>query len=153
MWANFGPAVQVKHLTLNPKKANEIIDQIESDHIVVVCETIEEKSIATLLQQITWKNRVRGIVTEKDLIQWYERCLREKYREQLAKVLMETLLNGFIAEFPQAVPSQTAETAKFLKSRHYNEMDVPPLWDAHTKEDIVPSKKRERKSRKPTALG
>ena len=34
MWANFGPTVQVKHLTLNEDLASTIIDQVESDHIV-----------------------------------------------------------------------------------------------------------------------
>ncbi len=34
MWANFGIAIQVKHLTLNSELAVSIIDQVESDNIL-----------------------------------------------------------------------------------------------------------------------
>lgn len=34
---NFGPAIQVKHLTLDGKLAQTIIDQVENDNIVIVC--------------------------------------------------------------------------------------------------------------------
>jgi type II restriction enzyme len=36
MWANFGPAIQVKHLTLDQKVTQDIVDQVESDHITPI---------------------------------------------------------------------------------------------------------------------
>ncbi len=100
MWANFGVAVQVKHLTLNEKIASSIANQVESDSIVIVCKDTEAKVIETVLKQIGYGARVRGIVKESDLVKWYERCLRGKFNDKLAKLLLERLLNGFEAEFP-----------------------------------------------------
>ena len=119
MWANFGVAVQVKHLTLNEKLANSIANQVESDSLVIVCKDAEAKVIETVLKQIGYGARVRGIVKESDLIKWYEKCLRGKFSEKLAKPLLERLLNGFEAEFPFSTT-----LAEFLESRGYNDLVV-----------------------------
>lgn len=132
MWANFGPAVQVKHLTLNETLANEIIDQVESDHIVIVCRDAEAGVIQIVVRQIGWGRRVRGIVRESDLIEWYERCLRGKFKDQLAQALLERLKLGFIAEFPQ-----TRALADFLEERGYTEMTPPAGWKTETDEALV----------------
>jgi len=132
MWANFGPAIQVKHLTLNENLANEIIDQIESDHIVIVCRDAEAGVIQTVVRQIGWGRRVRGIVKESDLIEWYERCLRGKFKDQLAQPLLERLTHGFIAEFPQ-----TRALAEFLEERGYAAMMPPAGWKTETDEALT----------------
>lgn len=124
MWANFGVAVQVKHLTLNEKSANNIAAQVESDSIVIVCKDAEAKVIETVLKQIGYGLRVRGIVKESDLIKWYEKCLRGKFSEKLAKPLLEKLLRGFEAEFPFSTT-----LAEFLEERNYNNLTVSDFWE------------------------
>jgi hypothetical protein len=101
IWANFGSAIQVKHLTLREELAKEIIDQVESDHIVVVCKNAEKSVIETVLKQIGWGKRVRGIVTELELVNWYEQGLRGTFAHKLAKPLLALLSKGFKEEFPQ----------------------------------------------------
>ncbi|NJM54136.1 MAG: HaeII family restriction endonuclease [Blastocatellia bacterium] len=123
MWANFGVAVQVKHLTLNEKLANSIANQVESNSLVIVCKDAEAKVIETVLKQIGYGLRVRGIVKESDLIRWYERCLRGRFSEKLAKPLLERLLNGFEAEFPFSTT-----LAEFLEERGYNNLEVSEIW-------------------------
>lgn len=132
MWANFGPAVQVKHLTLNDNLANEIIDQVESDHIVIVCRDAEAAVIQTVIRQIGWGRRVRGIVREADLIEWYERCLRGKFKDRLAHSLLERLTLGFKAEFPQ-----TRALAEFLEERGYAAMTPPLRWRTQTDQALT----------------
>lgn len=132
MWANFGPAVQVKHLTLNENLANEIIDQVESDHIVIVCRDAEADVIQTVIRQIGWGRRVRGIVREADLIEWYERCLRGKFKDRLAQPLLKRLIVGFKAEFPQ-----TRALAEFLEERGYAAMVPPVKWKTETDEALI----------------
>lgn len=127
MWANFGPAIQVKHLTLNPKLASGIIDQIESDHIVIVCRDVDAEAIQTIAMQIGWGRRVRGIVRESDLIEWYEKCLRGKFSDRLAVPLLRQLLNGFKQEFPQGRALQ-----ELLTERGYSAMTPSPLWTTQT---------------------
>jgi len=132
MWANFGPAVQVKHLTLNEELANAIIDQVESDNIVIVCRDAEADVIRTVIRQIGWGRRVRGIVRERDLVEWYERCLRGKFKDRLAQPSLERLTLGFKAEFPQ-----TAALAEFLEERGYVEMTPPVKWRTETDEALT----------------
>lgn len=122
MWANFGPAIQVKHLVLDESLANEIVDQVESDHIVIVCRDVDAGAIQAIAKQIGWGRRVRGIIRQSDLIEWYEKCLRGTYRDKLALLLLETLREGFKAEFPQA-----SALNDFLEARGYTAL-VPDLF-------------------------
>lgn len=124
MWANFGVAVQVKHLTLNEKLATSISNQVESDSLVIVCKDAEAKVIETVLKQIDYGKRVRGVVKESDLVKWYEKCLRGKFSDKLAKPLLERLLNGFEAEFPFSTT-----LADFLEERGYNDLEVSRFWE------------------------
>ena len=123
MWANFGVAVQVKHLTLNEKLAGVISDQVESDSIVIVCKDAEAKVIETVLKQIGWGKRVRGIIKESNLVEWYEKCLRGKFKDKLAKPLMKRLLTSFEAEFPHSLT-----LSEFLEERGYVNLTVPEMW-------------------------
>lgn len=118
MWANFGPAVQVKHLTVNPQLANAIVDQVESDSIIIVCIDAEKSVIEAITKQIGWGRRVRGIITKEQLILYYDRALRGSHSEVLGIRLLESLLKGFLAEFPQL---STVED--FLSERGYIEMN------------------------------
>lgn len=130
MWANFGPAIQVKHLTLDEDLANAIVDQVESDHVVIVCRDIDAEAIRVIARQIGWGRRVRGIVRESDLIEWYEKCLRGKFADRLAKTLLNELLSEFRSEFPQ---SQAME--RFLIERGYASPTKYRFW--HTESDSI----------------
>lgn len=123
MWANFGPAVHVKHLTLNEDLASTIIDQVESDHIVIVCRDSDLKVIQTVAKQIGWGRRVRGIVRESELVAWYERCLRGKFANKLAKPLLQHLVEGLKSEFPQ-----NSGASAFLTDRGYDKMKADAFW-------------------------
>lgn len=123
MWANFGPAVQIKHITLNEKLAQRIIDQIEGDHIVIVCRDADKATIEVILKQISWGRRIQGIVTEDDLVAWYEKCLRGTFAADLGQRLLDLLVVHFKKEFPQV------ETLiEFLQERSYTTIDPPDLW-------------------------
>ena len=124
MWANFGPAIQVKHITLRKEAVvKKIVDEVESDRIVIVCKDIEASVIETVIDQIAWGNRVRGIIKESQLIEWYELCLRGKFSDTLSPVLIELLIESFEAEFPEA-----SEIAEFYQERGYAEIAPSKLW-------------------------
>jgi HaeII restriction endonuclease len=131
MWANFGPAIQVKHLTLQEELAKEIIDQVESDHIVVVCKDAEKSVIEIILKQIGWGKRVRGVVTELELVKWYEQGLRGSFSGKLAEPLLSLLSKGFKAEFPQ-----NEEIVSFLESRDYTVRPSKTLWLTKTEQNL-----------------
>jgi len=123
MWANFGPAIQVKHLSLNPNLAESIVEQVESDNVVIVCRDNDQQVIQTIIRQIGWGRRVRGIITENQLIAWYALCLRGNFAPLLAATLLTRLAEEFKKEFPQSL-----ELAQFFQERAYDTLEIPLFW-------------------------
>lgn len=80
--------------------------------------------IQSVIQQISWGQRVRGIVKESDLIAWYEKCLRGKFAKSLGQNLLSQMKSDFANEFPHVV-----EAFNFCKERGYSEMQPLPFWD------------------------
>ena len=117
MYANWGPAIQIKHLSLDEELAEDITESISSDKIIIVCKSAEKKVILSLLTQIGWKSRIQSIVTEDDLVEWYEKALRGKYSEQMGNKLIGTLIEEISEEFP-SLDTQS----KILSSRHYEKI-------------------------------
>lgn len=115
MYSNWGPAIQIKHLTLDVKLAHDIVNSISSDRIVIVCKNAEKDIILSLLTQIGWKSRIQSIVTENDLICWYEKALRGPFSDILGTELLGTLAEEIAKEFPSV-----DETPDIIKNRNYN---------------------------------
>ena len=123
MWTNFGPAIQVKHLTLTTELMEDITDGISADKIVIVCVDTEKGAIESLLKQVGWSERIQGIITIKDLDKWYKLCLSKKYRGNLGLNLLKDVQREFGAEFPSS-----KEIKPFMTSRKYDEIILPPDW-------------------------
>lgn len=115
MYANWGPAVQIKHLSLDAELAENIVSGVNSDKIVIVCKTAEKAVILSLLTQIGWKNKIQSIITESDLCIWYEKALRGKYGNIMGDKLLNTLIEEIAEEFPSV-----DNGAACLKDRHYD---------------------------------
>jgi type II restriction enzyme len=122
MYSNWGPALPIKHLSLDEERAESIVTSVSSDRIVIVCKKAEEKLILSLLNQIGWRSKIQSIVTEDNLKQWYEKALCGEFADILAKKLISSLCNEIVNEFPavDAVPN-------ILKKRRYNEISND-LW-------------------------
>ena len=123
MWTNFGPAIQVKHLTLDPELVENIAGGITADRIVIVALDAERESISALLEQVGWGSRIQGIITLSDLNEWYALCLSKKYRDTLGKHILSDILREFESEFPSLV-----EIEPFMKERDYNRTKISADW-------------------------
>lgn len=123
MWANFGAAIQVKHLSLTPEVAEEIADSITAERIVIVCLDAEKEQIKNILKQVGWGEKIQGIITLNDLDKWYQLCLSKKYKNKLGGTLLKDLLREFEAEFPSS-----EEIVPFLKDRGYDKIGLPKEW-------------------------
>ncbi len=123
IWANFGPAIQVKHLTLTPELMEDIADSVTADRIVIVCLDTERKSIEALLLQVGWGERIQGIITINDLDEWYKLCLSKKYRDNLGKNLLRDVQREFDAEFPSSKGIKP-----FVEERGYDKIVLPSDW-------------------------
>lgn len=116
MWANFGMAIQIKHLSLTEELAENIVASVSSDRIVIVCKDSEEKVIVSLLNQIGWKSKIQSIITESNLINWYEKALRGKYGSGLGQNILSKIKNEIGIEFPA---TDNKEFEDFFSSRNY----------------------------------
>ena len=123
MWANFGPAIQVKHLSLKPETVEEIADDIRADRIVIVCVDADKEAIEALLSQVGWGERIQGIVTLNDLNEWYQLSLGEKHRDKLGLALLGDLDREFNAEFPSS-----EQIDPFMRERGYDRVQFPEGW-------------------------
>ncbi len=127
IWANFGPAIQVKHLTLTAELVEDIADNITADKIVIVCLDAERKIIESFLRQIGWVERIQGIITIDDLDAWYRLCLNKKYRDNLGVNLLKDMRREFAEEFPA-----NKEIVPFMKQRGYEKIVMPDNWKIST---------------------
>lgn len=114
MYSNWGPAIQIKHLTLDTTVAENIVSSVSSDSIVIVCKDAEKEVIVSLLTQIGWRSHIQSIVTESDLVNWYEKALRGSYADILGEKLLYCLAQEIADEFPSV-----DTTPKIIKDRHY----------------------------------
>lgn len=127
MWANFGPAIQVKHLTLTQELMEDMVDGLTADKIVIVCVNKEKGTIESLLKQVGWGDRIQGIITIDDLDEWYNLCLSKKYRGNLGANLLKDVQREFDAEFPSS-----KAIGPFMKEREYDKIAVPPEWQVES---------------------
>jgi hypothetical protein len=117
MWANFGPAVQVKHFCLNPSHMDKICEGVQADQIVIVCKSVEASSIESILVQVGYRDRIRGVITELDLIRWYDLACSKKYHSTLGKDLLAGILRELGLEFPL---TQARQVQEFFYERSYD---------------------------------
>lgn len=117
MYSNWGPAIQIKHLSLDEQLAESIVTGIASDRIVIVCKDAEKGIILSLLNQIGWKSRIQSIVTETDLINWYEKALRGPFSDKTGNILLDKMRKEVILEFPSI-----NDIPDILSERNYEEI-------------------------------
>ncbi len=123
MWANFGPAIQVKHISLTEELAEDVSDNLSADKIVLVCLDGEKETIEKVMNQLPFSPRIQGIITLSDLMNWYSICLSKKYNKTLGKFLLSDLKREFNNEFPS-----TSALMPFLKERGYDIKQLTGDW-------------------------
>ncbi len=119
MWANFGLAIQIKHLSLTEELAENIVSSVSADRIVIVCKDTEQKIIVSLLNQMGWKSKIQSIVTESDLLKWYEKALRGKFANSIGDNVLQKLADEIQVEFPT---TDKKEFLQFMQKRGYDQL-------------------------------
>jgi len=119
---NFGPIVQVKHISLTREIVEDITDKVSAERIVIVCRDDEKYQIHSVLNQIGWRERIQGIITLNDLIHWYEICL-SKYQNSMGNILIESLRREYAREFPLVI-----EIDAFFNERDYSSYQLEDEW-------------------------
>lgn len=130
MWANFGPAVQVKHISLTASDCEGICDGLRAEQIVIVCKSADARTIKAVLANVGLANRIRGIITEVQLARWYAVACGEKYCATLGQDLLAAILTEISLEFPQV---QTV--GAFMKKRGYDISRLSGMWAVRSEGD------------------
>lgn len=125
LWANFGPAIQVKHIALDVHNTQPIVESISAEHIVIVCKDADKPAILAVLTQVGLGGRVRGIITKADLARWYDLALGPKHAAEMAVPLFKALLAEFDDEFTLADPSAIDA---LTKERGYDKLQLEGIW-------------------------
>lgn len=118
IWGNFGPAIQVKHLTLTEELAEDISNEISADRIVIVCKDSDKEIIERILLQLG--QNIQGIIIQSQLAEWYDLALRGNFSNRIGNDLLNSLRQEFRNEFPF---SKTFEP--FYNERGYNKIYQP----------------------------
>lgn len=123
IWTNFGPVVQVKHLSLTKDDIEDIAESVTAERIIIVCLDTEKDAIHSVLSQIGWSRRIQGIITLSDLISWYSMCLG-KYASTMGNRVLKYMRIEFRREFPMVT-----EIDSFLKERGYDAKKLTGKWE------------------------
>ena len=118
MWANFGVAIQIKHISLTPATIGDISSAISADRIIIVCKESEKDVLVSVLKQFGNANRIQSVITEDELDEWYEKALRGQSSELIGEKILQKLANEIKVEFP----STTADFDDFFKKRGYDHL-------------------------------
>ncbi|MBT4795881.1 MAG: HaeII family restriction endonuclease [Candidatus Marinimicrobia bacterium] len=120
MYANFGSVVQIKHLSLDEDLAKDVVTSITSNKIIIVCKSVEENIINSLLTQIGWRSRIQAVITVDELISWYEKALTGTFSDELGEKIISTLSDEIKNEFPSVGNNDFQE---FKNNRGYNNLN------------------------------
>ncbi len=123
MWANFGVAIQIKHLSLTPEMAEDISNNISADRIIIVCKACEKDVLISVLRQFGGANRIQSVITEDELDVWYEKALQGRSATLIGDKVLQRLENEITVEFPS-----TVEFDRFFKSRSYHQLPIRDIW-------------------------
>ena len=118
MWANFGVAIQIKHISLTPTTIEDISSAISADRIIIVCKESEKDVLVSVLKQFGSASRIQSVITEDELEKWYEKALRGQSSELIGDKILQKLANEIKVEFP----STTSEFDDFFKERGYDHL-------------------------------
>ena len=124
MWANFGVAIQIKHISLTPTTVEDISSSISADRIIIVCKESERDILVSVLKQFGSASRIQSVITENELDEWYEKALRGQSSELIGDKILQKLANEIRVEFP----STTSEFDDFFNSRGYDYFPSTDFW-------------------------
>lgn len=125
MWANFGAAFQIKHISLTPKVVEDISHSISADRIIVVCKESEKDVLVSVLKQFGGSGRIQSIITEDELEQWYAKALRGQSAKLIGNKILQKLVNEIKVEFPSTTSGLFED---FFKERGYDYLGPVNVW-------------------------
>lgn len=137
LWASYGPAIQVKNISLSTDQIEKITDAVRADRFIIVCKDVEKSVIQSVLQQSGDFSKVQSIVTFEDISRWYEIAFSEPFRSSIGKKALDSLRQEFDYEFPySSTASEGTSLARFMDERGYSRITLSREWRL-LKQDLI----------------
>lgn len=120
-----GHHLNVKYIALDGYDVPDNDNCMISENTLVVCKMAEKPKIESVTRQLGLGEKIRGFITETDLIEWYQKCTNTEYESSLGKDVIGALIKEFKLEFPLTT---TSEIDKFFKERGYSQIPENTIW-------------------------
>lgn len=125
LWANFGPAVQVKHVSIDADALGDIAGNMQADRVIIVCADAHKIAIEAVVGAVGSVSQIKAVVTRTDIVRWYTTALSPKYAPYTVPILHNRLLEEFDREIPVGERSRFHEIAA---ERGYTEEKAVVDW-------------------------
>jgi hypothetical protein len=129
MWANFGPAVQVKHISLTMDGCGDICEKIYADKIIIVCKDAAAEVVSAVLTQVGLGERIRGVIAESLLCEWYHKACNMAEDRDMGGDLLHVLVREMGHEFSTSQDDALDRMAEFTSRREYDYRKLPDGWN------------------------
>lgn len=110
---------------MTPTGCDEICEALQADQIIVVCKDIEAVGIESFLNQIGYRNRIRDIILESKLCDWYTLACGPKYSSTLGQNILVAIHREMAVEFPL---SRKSAIDFFFAERKYDVQSLQYPW-------------------------
>ena len=130
MWANFGPAVQVKHVSLTMDGCGDICEKIYADKIIIVCKDAAAEVVSAVLTQVGLGERIRGVIPESLLCDWFHKACNMPNDPQMGRDLLHVLVREMGHEFSTSQDDALDRMTEFTTRRKYDYRNLPDGWTA-----------------------
>lgn len=125
IWANFGPVVQVKHVSLDVDAVDEIEGDLNADRIIVVCDDADRRVIEAVTGAVGSDRRIKAIITKSQIVKWYQTAMLPKYSRWTVPGLHSRMCEEFDREIPVGERTRFEEVAR---ARGYHPARVVSDW-------------------------
>lgn len=129
LWASYGPAIQVKNISLNATHVDKITDGVRADRFILVCKEAEKSIIQSVLEQAGAFSKVQSVITSSDMMRWYGLSFSEPYTDSIGQSALKKIREEFDYEFPYSASEGAANPlSTFLENRNYTDIPLIKEW-------------------------
>jgi hypothetical protein len=92
-------AIRIKYIAIDNDTVPANSHSMTNEKMIIVCKDAEKAVIKHLTILFGLEERIRGIIPEHTLFEWYHKCTSPQYMNSMGKPVIETLNKRFKKEF------------------------------------------------------
>lgn len=92
-------AIKIKYIAIDNDTVPVNAHSMTNEQMIIVCTDAEKAVIQQLTVLFGLEDRIRGIIPEHTLFEWYHMCINPQYINSMGKPVIETLNKRFTQEY------------------------------------------------------